>query len=186
MTRQGKKNLIQGSLGYSWDIGNIHFVHLNNFIEYYVQWERKGTIYDICQGQGWLQLDLASAREKGKDIIIMVHQGLVEAQMHEYLFNQYNVSALFCGHLHPCDGCKAGKGINGKGWHETIGKVPVYNCGSSQRKDYLYVNFKYHDCDPHMDIWTMVEKDREYKLTDLLDSVKLKHPVASREVLQIK
>jgi cytolysin (calcineurin-like family phosphatase) len=70
---------IEGSLSYSWDIGNVHFVQCQNFPIYerkwsnYVTGEAKRYTIDIQNSLDWLRNDLAKARRAGKVIILNFH-----------------------------------------------------------------------------------------------------------------
>jgi cytolysin (calcineurin-like family phosphatase) len=70
---------IKGSLAYSWNIGNIHYVHLNNYPMYQRSWsnyrsDRLARInVDILPSWEWLDNDLSLARKQGKSIIINFH-----------------------------------------------------------------------------------------------------------------
>ncbi len=70
---------IQGSLSYSWDIENVHFVQCQNFPIYernwsdYVSGEAKRYTIKIQNSLDWLENDLAKARRAGKIIILNYH-----------------------------------------------------------------------------------------------------------------
>ncbi|MDH5585243.1 MAG: RICIN domain-containing protein [Nitrospirota bacterium] len=114
---------IHGSLAYSWDIGDVHFVQLNNYPAYSFK-----TTYgyrvgvhafdlDIRQSLGWLDSDLA--RAKSKNVILNMHQIQTTErpgcsnpgnkfnpqtpgwdQFMTILDKYANVRAIFAGHIH--------------------------------------------------------------------------------------
>ncbi len=155
-------NSYEGSLAYSWDQGNVHFVQLHNYPLYERSWSNYVSSVTADGGPGarrynvnikssmsWLQNDLAQARNAGKVIVLNYHDAdqhwirfgpekKPQAQLDEFsrLLSTYQVSAVFVGHLHE----QIGK--------ETIpsqpavyGGVPVFFSGSPIRNNYLLVRF---------------------------------------------
>jgi len=136
-----------GSLSYSWDINNIHFVQLHNFPAYEYNWT--GTPpggaqqeYDIKASFNWLENDLNNARKAGKGIILNMHD---LAGFNSYNFpaayarlvaiiNKYEVAAVFVGHLHE----KLGESTPGA----KVGNAPIYYSGAPCYNQYLAVDFK--------------------------------------------
>ena len=95
----------QGSLSYSWDIRNIHFVQLNNHPKYARTIRRPYYYCDnfyIYPSVEWLKSDLKAARDAGKHIILNVHDGYEFYKDTELqnILDDYNVSAVFSGHYH--------------------------------------------------------------------------------------
>ncbi|WP_428666194.1 metallophosphoesterase [Runella sp.] len=71
---------ISGSLSYSWDEGNVHFVQLQYYPLYEREWSNYVTIgaakrktVKITNSFQWLAADLAKARNAGKAIIVLFH-----------------------------------------------------------------------------------------------------------------
>lgn len=69
-----------GSLAYSWDMANVHFVQLHNFPTYEKSWSNYVSVGDaarktveIKNSLEWLEEDLAKARNAGKAIILNFH-----------------------------------------------------------------------------------------------------------------
>ena len=60
------------SLGYSWDIGPVHFVQLNNYPKYERKWNgwnygsARRDYFDLKSAMAWLKEDLKDARRRGK------------------------------------------------------------------------------------------------------------------------
>lgn len=153
-----------GSLSYSYNVGNYHFVQLHNYPGYEVNLPRKtgvvkpNTDYGIGYSPGfavlksyhWLQQDLARATAAGKYSVINVHDsgstlGSLDSsdseKQEQYksfrnaITNQ-SVVAIFAGHLHE----KYGK-------YETVENgphsIPVFLSGSSECRRFLLAEF--HD-----------------------------------------
>ena len=128
---------ISGSLAYSWDEGNVHFVQLQHHPLYEREWSNyvsigaaKRKTVKITNSLQWLKQDLAVARNAGKAIILMYHDGnedwsrlhvkgvrnedqkifvphpfyLQRSQEFANLLSTYQVSAVFVGHLHEKHG----------------------------------------------------------------------------------
>lgn len=71
---------ISGSLAYSWDEGNVHFVQLQYYPLYEREWSNyvslgaaKTKTVKITNSFQWLAADLATARNAGKAIIVLFH-----------------------------------------------------------------------------------------------------------------
>lgn len=130
-----------GSLAYSWDIKNVHFVQLNNFPTYtrswssYVSGKARRYAFNITSSLGWLEKDLAKARSQGKAIIINFHDPYDKWESTEFknIIEKYRVSAIFFGHYHNNLGIYRNRA--------KYGNVPAFYCGSSIRHKYLLVNF---------------------------------------------
>ena len=139
-----------GSLAYSWDIDNVHFVQLQNFPTYQRTWssfvsnEARRRTYEITHALNWLEGDLAKARNAGKVIVLNFHD-LAEHWSDSWvkdasslktrfvnMLNTYNVGAIFVGHLHS----NLGRSSNFGG-----SSTPVFFCGSASQSKYLLVNF---------------------------------------------
>jgi cytolysin (calcineurin-like family phosphatase) len=98
----------EGSLGYAWDVGNVHFVQLHNYPTYTRSWSswnfsaaRRDHV-EIRSAMAWLRRDLESARNAGKKIVLNLHDwGAVrdDPEMTAIL-NDFPVSAVFAGHWH--------------------------------------------------------------------------------------
>lgn len=127
-----------GSLSYSFNIGNVHFVQLQNFPSYTDDWNSwnfgaaRRDFYYIKPSFYWLRNDLAIARNRGDVIIVSLHDyhdNFVEGvQDFNTIMQTYGVSAVFAGHIHPdCGLCG------------TIGgtSIPFFRSGSASYQDYL-------------------------------------------------
>jgi cytolysin (calcineurin-like family phosphatase) len=144
---QKSGNTHTGSLAYSWDINNIHFVQLHNHPAYEYTWE--GTpngsatqqTFQITSSLNWLENDLNAARKAGKGIIVNMHDGDNPFSSYQYpaahqqfkdILAKYEVAAVFIGHLHDKFGKKA---------DAPFGNVPVFYCGAPFYNNYLVADF---------------------------------------------
>jgi hypothetical protein len=144
----------EGSLGYSWNIGRVHFVQLNNHPAYERSWSgwnfgsARRDEFVIRQAMAWLRNDLTQARSQGKTIILNLHDwGAVRnnAELRSIL-NDFPVSAVYAGH-----------------WHGTIGQweqigpfadgrtIPVLLSGSAQYGSFLVTQY----LSDRMRVWVM-------------------------------
>lgn len=111
--RSGNAVHIKGSLAYSWDVGNVHFVQLHNYPLYHVNFVGLAKRYDLNICLDWLERDLERARAAGRFIILNYHdsnqhwadflsdeQARVLTDMFRRLITRYGVTAVFCGHYH--------------------------------------------------------------------------------------
>lgn len=128
-----------GSLSYSFNIGKIHFVQLQNYPTYATTWNRWNTekarrdFYSITSSMQWLKNDLAIARNNGNIIIVNMHDyGDHFSNNPEFvnIITTYGVSAVFSGHIHS--DC---------GFVGNIATIPHFRSGSSTYLDYLLVKF---------------------------------------------
>lgn len=144
---QKSGNTHTGSLAYSWDINNVHFVQLHNHPAYQYLWE--GTpngsatqqTFNITSSLNWLEADLNAARKAGKGIIVNMHDGdgpfnsyyyPAAHQQFKNILAKYEVAAVFIGHLHDKFGKKA---------DAPFGNVPVFYCGAPFYDNYLVADF---------------------------------------------
>src|SRR5262249_9175904 len=132
----------QGSLAYSWEIGDVHFVQLHNYPAYTNSWNgwngdaARRDYVEITSSMNWLRKDLTDARNRGKIIILNMHDAANTdypnpdknsgdqnhfaeehpAEFAEYLkmLDELKVSAVFAGHLHGTNG-EVSIGYSGKG-----------------------------------------------------------------------
>lgn len=102
-----------GSLAYSWDDGDIHYVQLQNYPGYQVNLRVTGYKttwkYEIAKSTTWLAQDLRQARARGKQIIINFHDGTdhikdnmsaYEKRFFKRVLTENKVTAIFVGHAH--------------------------------------------------------------------------------------
>lgn len=128
-----------GSLSYSFNIGKVHFVQLQNFPSYTDDWNSwnagsaRRDFYFIKPSFYWLKNDLAIARNRGDIIIVSLHDyhdNFIEPYVTEFneIMVKYGVSAVFAGHIHP--DC---------GQYGTIGSstIPFFRSGAASYQDYL-------------------------------------------------
>lgn len=135
-----------GSLAYSFNIGRVHFVQLQNFPSYQDDWNSwnagaaRRDFYFIKPSFYWLRNDLAIARNRGDIIIVNLHDyhdNFIEPGVTTFngIMVEYGVSAVFAGHIHStCE--RIG----------TIGNssIPFFRSGSASYQDYLVA-----DIDPN-------------------------------------
>ncbi|CAM3682519.1 metallophosphoesterase [Xenorhabdus thuongxuanensis] len=135
-----------GSLAYSWDFGNIHYVQLQNYPTYWVTLDHYAapTIY-IKNSMAWLKTDLTKAYSRGKASILNFHDGTqnfiqnsTDEQKKEFknLIEKYNVMAVFIGHTHQVNES------NKNGGDPIFGNARIYNSGALFQGDFLLMNVR--------------------------------------------
>lgn len=118
-----------GSLAYSWDDGDFHFIQLNNYPTYNVHLDQWDGAWDlrITKSLDWLEKDLSAAASRGQRIIINLHDAndhfvdnstSDEKQRFRNMLQKYNVIAVFAAHNHNAYEDKNRKDI--------YGNVPVF------------------------------------------------------------
>lgn len=129
--------MVTGSLAYSFNIGNIHLIQLQNYPTYTNSWTSYVGVsvgYYITSSMNWLESDLQAARARGDVILVNLHDyddHFQPTTEFDQLMVEYNVSAVFRGHYHG--------NINLQRYIE--GQVPLFNCGSPTYNQYLAVTF---------------------------------------------
>ncbi|MDE9484023.1 metallophosphoesterase [Xenorhabdus bovienii] len=129
----------EGSLSYSWDFGDIHYVQLQNYPTYQVpRLKDSATIVDIEKSLNWLEKDLGEADKRGKATIINFHDGndhfiyeSSESDLNKFksIITKYNVKAIFLGHTHHQSYSRAKD-------DKVYGNIPVYTAGALFDGDY--------------------------------------------------
>ncbi len=119
----------EGSLAYSWNIGGVHFVQLNNYPTYEVTIDRPAgeQPYRIISALPWLRRNLRQAASRGQAIIVNYHDAdehFADDSEFARIVDEYGVSAIFAGHYH-----EIAKQL------KTVGEtqVPVFTSGSVMR-----------------------------------------------------
>lgn len=143
-----------GSLGYSWEIGNIHFVQLNNFPSYSTSWNgwnyssARRDYFTINSALTWLRNDVSNAVSRGKKIILNMHDYGADAGNSTFtsVLNDFPVTALFAGHWHERYGRYAETGPYSDGR-----KMPVFTSGSAHYGTFLVTRF----VNGKMYVWVM-------------------------------
>ena len=130
--------LFEGSMAYSFNIGNVHFVQLHNYPTYTNSWDgwnfakARRDHYKIKSSMEWLEIDVIKARNNGDVIILNMHDyGDKFSNNSEFnrIVNTYGVTAVFSGHIH-----------SSIGYVGTIGNATYhFRSGSSTFQDYLLV-----------------------------------------------
>ncbi|WP_311886344.1 MULTISPECIES: metallophosphoesterase [unclassified Pseudomonas] len=141
VTGTAVNRLYSGSLAYSRDVGDVHLVQLHNEPTYSVRISHflNPTTFDIKNSLDWLEEDLKAARKKGQIIILNMHkpsrwQGSDEqVKRFTKIIEDYNVTAVFAGHLHT----RAGRFWSA----DNFGSVPVYLSGAASQQTYLIASF---------------------------------------------
>lgn len=133
-----------GSKAYSWDYGDIHYVQLQNYPTYHVVLDHwAAATINVTQSMDWLESDLKSAKQRGKTIVLNIHDGTdhfihqsstEEKNRFRRFMSDYNVKAVFVGHTHQV------AQENPYGNHELFGNVKVYNSGALFKGDFLVVD----------------------------------------------
>lgn len=130
-----------GSLGYAFDIGDVHFVQLNNYPTYTRTWHtlfpNTDTWYTIQSSIAWLRDDLPVAVLEGKRIVANLHDwGSADVTAFRDVLDDFPVSAVYAGHYHGTFGRYAESGPY------TDGKpVPVFLSGSAHYGTILVTRF---------------------------------------------
>ncbi|RAX03619.1 MULTISPECIES: metallophosphoesterase [unclassified Photorhabdus] len=130
----------KGSLSYSWDFGDIHYVQLQNYPTYSVNLDHyiSPTVY-ITKSLDWLESDLKSAQTRGKAVVLNFHDGYDhfidnsssdEKERFRSLIEQYNVMAAFVGHSHYLREYTS----------YVFGSARVYDSGALFQGDFFIIN----------------------------------------------
>jgi cytolysin (calcineurin-like family phosphatase) len=135
------RNDYAGSLAYSWDIGNVHFVQLNNYPTYTRLWQRllpnTDNWYDISASITWLRNDLLTAAAEGQAIVANLHDwGSADVSAFRAVLEDFPVSAVYGGHYHASYGRYAESGPYSDGK-----VVPVFLSGSAHYGTMLVSRF---------------------------------------------
>jgi len=134
----------EGSLAYSFDMGNFHFIQLHNYPGY------EESAIGIKQSYDWLEKDLNAASASGKKSIINMHDygDKMDTKDSRFLniIKGKSVIALFCGHIHDSNG-KVGN-ISGT-------NIPYFRSGSSDYFTFLLVEFH----DTYMTVGVITSED---------------------------
>lgn len=130
-----------GSLAYSFDIGDLHFVQLNNYPTYTRVWQRllpnTDNWYDIQSSITWLRNDLQGAVADGKAIVANLHDwGSADVSAFRSVLDDFPVSAVYAGHYHSSYGLYAESGPYTDGT-----SVPVFLSGSAHYGTMLVSRF---------------------------------------------
>lgn len=143
---------ITGSLSYSFDIYNVHFVQLNNYPGFTVDWSSYISRYarryrvTIKDCYDWLKADLNKARNEGKAIIVCQHQLWFDSdnqnivsirEKYINLYNEYGVSAVFVGHEHKYFGAVRN--------YKNL-KCPAFYCGATSQCNYILIEVDSETC----------------------------------------
>lgn len=138
-----------GSLAYSYNIGSLHVIQLQNYPTYEESWTpgKLGLVeYQISSSMNWLKGDLNNARTRGDTIIVNLHDYGDEfigddLSAFESMMREYGVSAVFAGHIHKdCGYCKV----------IPNSAIPVFRCGSASYQDYLVARFDFTERKLHV------------------------------------
>lgn len=145
----------KGSLAYSWDVGDIHYIQLQNYPTYSVSLSAislglAGSA-QITDSLNWLADDLDKADLRGKVSLINFHDARpasADGDSHfidknnptalarfKAIITSHNVKAIFAGHTHQQAYCHAKDDA-------VFGSVPVYTAGALFMGDYYLINVK--------------------------------------------
>jgi len=154
-----------GSLSYSFEIGDFHFVQLQYRPDYRRDLPEKTvtgpiTTYKIDESPGftvtpsytWLKKDLAAATAAGKFIVLNMHdvwltdcdecnpQKTAVKDDPEFLkaIAHQNVVAIFAGHIHDSSGLKGYVESEGD---EGVRRIPIFLSGSAEYERFLIGDF---------------------------------------------
>lgn len=166
-----------GSLAYSFDMGNLHVVQLNNEPTYTVYFETGGSTapgekrkFNITSAMTWLEQDLASAKSRGKYTIINMHKpnGWQNESIRKGKFTELlaknRVVAVFAGHYHKTLGYSSAN---------SFGRVPLFQSGGILNKNYLRLLFDWSSKILQVNWYHTITEKGEYKYNlDTLDPIK--------------
>jgi cytolysin (calcineurin-like family phosphatase) len=149
-----------GSMAYSFNLGRVHFVQLQNYPSYENSWNSWNVaaagrdFYFIESSFHWLANDLAQARNRGDIILVSLHdyhQHFNEPYVSQFneLMELYGVSAVFAGHIHESCG-KVNEPIGDSG-------IPFFRSGAAAFQDYLVA-----DIDPTQKVMTVRKRAAPY------------------------
>ena len=133
--------LYSGSLAWSRDVGDVHFVQLNNEPTYSdrISHPLNPTTFEITDSLDWLEQDLKAARAKGQIILLNMHKpgywkgSSEQIARFRQIVADYKVTAVFAGHVHEDAG-----GFQG-GYY--FGDVPLFLSGAASQQTYLIASF---------------------------------------------
>ncbi|WP_371923228.1 metallophosphoesterase [Bartonella sp. B1099] len=141
-------HLVKGSLSYSWDHGDIHYVQLHNYPLYEVHLNDRTTSINIKNSLNWLKKDLEAADKRGKVTILNFHdarpyfkdknshflhpQNAQNLAIFKSIITAHNVKAIFVGHVHSRFYCRAQD-------DKVFGNIPVYTAGALFRGSYYLI-----------------------------------------------
>ncbi len=148
------RHIITGSLSYSWDYGDIHYVQLQNYPTYTARLYDGQTKVIITKALNWLKKDLAAADKRGKVTILNFHdarpyfrdndshflhpQNAKDLAAFTSIIKRHNVKAIFVGHEHNQISCRAKN-------DKVFGNIPVYTAGALFKGDYYLVDVRGKD-----------------------------------------
>ncbi|HCR1909582.1 TPA: hypothetical protein ONC18_002263 [Enterobacter kobei] len=144
-----------GSLAYSWDVGDVHYVQLQNYPTYSVSLSAISLDLEgsakITDSLNWLADDLEKADLRGKISVINFHdarpasddgdshfldkKNLTELSRFKSIITSHDVKAIFVGHTHQQAYCRAKDDA-------VFGNIPVYTAGALFKGDYYLLNVK--------------------------------------------
>ncbi|EJF88435.1 hypothetical protein ME1_00606 [Bartonella vinsonii subsp. arupensis OK-94-513] len=149
-----KRYIITGSLSYSWDYGDIHYVQLHNYPTYTANLYNGETQVKITKALKWLKKDLEAADRRGKATILNFHdarpyfkdndshflhpKNTKDLTAFKSIIKRHNVKAIFVGHEHQQVSCRAQN-------DKVFGNIPVYTAGALFNGDYYLVNVQGQD-----------------------------------------
>ncbi|HMQ31885.1 MAG TPA: PKD domain-containing protein [Chloroflexaceae bacterium] len=132
-----------GSLAYAFEIGDYHFVQLQNHPSYSLSLPNEPiTGIDFASSPGfnvtpswdWLRQDLERATAQGKRIVINLHDYEADMEPLKGLIRDTNVVAIFAGHIHARYGEQYTVETN-------FGTMPVYYSGAGECRTFLLADF---------------------------------------------
>ena len=118
-----------GSVSYSWEIGDLHFVQLHGYPGYEVPETQ------ICSGIPWLKHDLEDAAARGKKIVLALHKPISSSMKTHLRGYQYDIVGIFYGHHHGYVGYEDDFVVDGV-------PIPEFYCGSVQWNIFSLAQFE--------------------------------------------
>jgi PKD repeat protein len=148
----------EGSLAYSYDIENYHFVQLQLRPNETADLPERETVgetltfgfdyhspsFEVTQSYAWLKDDLAAATAAGKFAVINMHDATDQNIRNDESFKEairgQNVVAIFAGHIHQDYGEVAWNKLSKEDYGIPY-DVPVILSGSAECQRFLYAEF---------------------------------------------
>ncbi|WP_375620485.1 MULTISPECIES: metallophosphoesterase [unclassified Bartonella] len=147
----GNVRSIRGSLSYSWDYGDVHYVQLHNYPSYTVRLIGQSVEVQISKSLDWLKNDLVAADARGKVTIINFHDARAasidgesffirkknakDLSVFKSIITSHNVKAIFVGHTHYQSYCRAKN-------DKVFENIPIYTAGALFNGDYYLIDVK--------------------------------------------
>ncbi|MCO7227557.1 metallophosphoesterase [Pleionea sp. CnH1-48] len=92
-----------GSLAYSFELGGIRYIQLNNYASYEDDVDSNHWDVKVASSESWLIEQMIDARKRGKAIILNSHVADLSDSIKSYA-KKYGANIRFAGHYHKLHG----------------------------------------------------------------------------------